>query len=115
MTEPNRGPAWLVLPTYNEAENIEPFVAAARSNLPADARILIVDDGSPDGTRERADPLARRHPNRRRRPHPDRRRRLARRHRRARRPARRPPPERQRPAPTREGRPRARLHRRVPP
>src|ERR1700742_5290579 len=63
MTEPNRGPAWLVLPTYNEAENIEPFVAAVRSNLPAAARILIVDDGSPDGTGERADRLADRHPN----------------------------------------------------
>jgi dolichol-phosphate mannosyltransferase len=63
MTEPNRGPAWLVLPTYNEAENIEPFVAAVRANLPADARVLIVDDGSPDGTGERADRLAERHPN----------------------------------------------------
>src|SRR6201996_5090500 len=63
MTEPNRGPAWLVLPTYNEAENIEPFVAAVRANLPADARILIVDDGSPDGTGERADRLAERHAN----------------------------------------------------
>src|ERR1700759_1081533 len=56
MTEPNRGPAWLVLPTYNEAANIEPFVAAVRANLPADARILIVDDGSPDGTGQRAAP-----------------------------------------------------------
>jgi dolichol-phosphate mannosyltransferase len=63
MTEPHRGPAWLVLPTYNEAENIEPFVAAVRSHLPADARVLIVDDGSPDGTGERADRLAERHPN----------------------------------------------------
>jgi dolichol-phosphate mannosyltransferase len=62
MQEPQRGPAWLVLPTYDEADNIEPFVAAARSNLPADARILIVDDGSPDGTGERADRLAGRHP-----------------------------------------------------
>jgi dolichol-phosphate mannosyltransferase len=62
MNETNRGPAWLVLPTYNEAENIEPFVAAVRAVLPADARILIVDDGSPDGTGERADRLAERHP-----------------------------------------------------
>jgi dolichol-phosphate mannosyltransferase len=53
----------LVLPTYNEAENIEPFVAAVRANLPADARVLIVDDGSPDGTGERADRLAERHAN----------------------------------------------------
>ena len=53
----------MVLPTYNEAENIEPFVAAVRANLPADARILIVDDSSPDGTGERADRLAERHAN----------------------------------------------------
>jgi dolichol-phosphate mannosyltransferase len=53
-----QGPAWLVLPTYNEAGNIEPFVTAARANLPASARILIVDDSSPDGTGEIADRLA---------------------------------------------------------
>jgi dolichol-phosphate mannosyltransferase len=51
-------PPWLILPTYNEAENIEPFVAAVRAELPAGARILIVDDGSPDGTGEIADRLA---------------------------------------------------------
>jgi dolichol-phosphate mannosyltransferase len=61
MSAPPRGPAWLILPTYNEADNVEPLVAAARSHLPADARILIVDDGSPDGTGERADRLAERH------------------------------------------------------
>src|SRR5215212_2448852 len=52
------GPAWLVLPTYNEAENLEPLVAAARANLPDAARVLIVDDNSPDGTGELADRLA---------------------------------------------------------
>ena len=52
------GPPWLVLPTYNEAENVEGFVAAARDKLPAAARILIVDDGSPDGTGAIADRLA---------------------------------------------------------
>jgi dolichol-phosphate mannosyltransferase len=61
MTEPARGPAWLVLPTYNEAENIEPFVEAVRANLPASARVLIVDDDSPDGTGDRADRLAELH------------------------------------------------------
>jgi dolichol-phosphate mannosyltransferase len=47
-----QGPAWLVLPTYEEAENLEPFVAAVLPKLPADARVLIVDDNSPDGTGE---------------------------------------------------------------
>ncbi|MEA2169300.1 MAG: dolichol-phosphate mannosyltransferase, partial [Solirubrobacteraceae bacterium] len=39
---------WIVLPTYNEAANIEPVIAAARAALP-EARILVVDDNSPDG------------------------------------------------------------------
>jgi dolichol-phosphate mannosyltransferase len=52
---------WLILPTYNEAENIEAFVAAVREQLPASRRILIVDDTSPDGTGEIADRLATEH------------------------------------------------------
>ncbi|MDX6651296.1 MAG: dolichol-phosphate mannosyltransferase [Solirubrobacterales bacterium] len=52
---------WLVLPTYNEAENIEAFVAAVREQLPASRRLLIVDDSSPDGTGEIADRLAAEH------------------------------------------------------
>jgi dolichol-phosphate mannosyltransferase len=55
---PIAGPVWLVLPTYNEAENIEDFVAAARRFLPDDGHILIVDDNSPDGTGAIADRLA---------------------------------------------------------
>jgi dolichol-phosphate mannosyltransferase len=50
--------AWLILPTYNEAENIDPIVRAARANLRAGDRILIVDDNSPDGTGQIADQLA---------------------------------------------------------
>ncbi|MEA2412278.1 MAG: dolichol-phosphate mannosyltransferase [Thermoleophilaceae bacterium] len=53
--------AWLILPTYNEAENIERIVRAALPELAsasADPHILIVDDGSPDGTGDIADRLA---------------------------------------------------------
>jgi len=63
MTESPGGPAWLVLPTYNEAANLEPLVEAARAKLPPSARVLIVDDTSPDGTGEVADRLAARHEN----------------------------------------------------
>ena len=59
----DRGPAWLILPTYNEAENVGAFVAAARAKLPASAQVLIVDDNSPDGTGEIADRLAEEHEN----------------------------------------------------
>jgi dolichol-phosphate mannosyltransferase len=52
-----QNPAWLVLPTYNEAGNIEAFVEAVLAKLPASARVLIVDDNSPDGTGEIADRL----------------------------------------------------------
>jgi dolichol-phosphate mannosyltransferase len=58
MSNLRTGPAWLVLPTYNEAENLEPLVRAALAELPADARLLVVDDNSPDGTGELADRLA---------------------------------------------------------
>ena len=53
-----QGPAWLVLPTYEEAENIEALVEAVFGKLPASARVLIVDDNSPDGTGEIAERLA---------------------------------------------------------
>jgi dolichol-phosphate mannosyltransferase len=52
------GPVWLVLPTYNEAANLEPIVAAILEQLPLERRLLVVDDTSPDGTGEIADRLA---------------------------------------------------------
>jgi dolichol-phosphate mannosyltransferase len=60
------GIAWLILPTYNEAENIEAIVLAAADALAAAPsegfRVLVVDDGSPDGTGQLAERLAAAHP-----------------------------------------------------
>ncbi|MDP2317109.1 MAG: polyprenol monophosphomannose synthase [Pseudomonadota bacterium] len=42
-------PAAVVVPTYNEAENIGPLVRALRDALPG-VHVLVVDDASPDGT-----------------------------------------------------------------
>ena len=50
-----------MIPTYDEAENVEPIVLAAREQLPPPRRILIVDDDSPDGTGRIADELAASH------------------------------------------------------
>jgi len=56
---------WLIIPTYNEAENLANIVHAAGAELdtaaPGDYRILIVDDNSPDGTGAIADALAAEH------------------------------------------------------
>jgi dolichol-phosphate mannosyltransferase len=62
------GPSvWLVIPTYNEAANIEPILRATSAELqrlvPDDFRILVVDDGSPDGTGAIAERLADEHDN----------------------------------------------------
>jgi dolichol-phosphate mannosyltransferase len=48
---------WVIVPTYDEAENIGPITTAILEALPA-ATLLIVDDGSPDGTGQIADGLA---------------------------------------------------------
>ncbi len=59
------GEPWLILPTYNEAENVKAIVVAASEVLaeaaPEGFRVLVVDDGSPDGTGRLADELAERH------------------------------------------------------
>ncbi len=58
-------PVCLVLPTYNEAENLELLVPAVLAELeraaPGRHRVLVVDDDSPDGTGEIADRLAAAH------------------------------------------------------
>ena len=48
---------WVVLPTYNERENLEPIAAAILAALP-EGSLLVVDDRSPDGTGELADTIA---------------------------------------------------------
>jgi dolichol-phosphate mannosyltransferase len=55
------GPVWVILPTYNERQNLEPIVSAIRSGLDGcaeDHRILVVDAASPDATGDVADRLA---------------------------------------------------------
>jgi dolichol-phosphate mannosyltransferase len=47
----------VIIPTYDEAENLPKLVSALFS-LPLDLRILVVDDNSPDGTGRLADELA---------------------------------------------------------
>jgi dolichol-phosphate mannosyltransferase len=53
---------WIVMPTYNEADNIGRIVHATSAELerlvPGEHRILVVDDNSPDGTGALADELA---------------------------------------------------------
>ncbi len=61
-TPPLSAHAWLILPTYNEAENLEGIVRAVLPWLERAAgedgfRILVVDDNSPDGTGRIADLL----------------------------------------------------------
>ncbi len=56
------GEPWLILPTYNEAENVEAILTASSGVLaraaPEGFKILVVDDGSPDGTGRLADEMA---------------------------------------------------------
>jgi dolichol-phosphate mannosyltransferase len=51
------GSVWVILPTYNEVQNLEAVVAGVRAALP-EARVLVVDDASTDGTGALAESLA---------------------------------------------------------
>lgn len=59
MTEPYEalGEICVIIPTYNEIENIGPITERIRAAVPK-AHILIADDNSPDGTGAKADELA---------------------------------------------------------
>lgn len=46
------------IPTYNEVENIEPITTAVLGITPETVHVLVIDDGSPDGTGMVADGLA---------------------------------------------------------
>ncbi len=58
-----RARVWVVMPTYNEAANVDAIVRATVAELeriaPEDHALLVVDDSSPDGTGEIADALSR--------------------------------------------------------
>jgi dolichol-phosphate mannosyltransferase len=52
---------WVIIPTYNERENVEGITAAVLAALP-EGEVLVVDDNSPDGTGLLADTMAAREP-----------------------------------------------------
>ncbi|MCW2701294.1 MAG: Dolichyl-phosphate beta-D-mannosyltransferase [Blastococcus sp.] len=51
------GRVLVIVPTYNEAENLEAILDRLRASVPT-AHALVVDDGSPDGTGQLAEKLA---------------------------------------------------------
>ena len=52
----------VVIPTYNERENVSAMAEAALANLPSEGEVLFVDDNSPDGTGGIIDALAAENP-----------------------------------------------------
>jgi dolichol-phosphate mannosyltransferase len=50
--------ALIIIPTYNEIENVELITRAVLSKTPPSVHVLVVDDGSPDGTGKKADALS---------------------------------------------------------
>ncbi|HUR17251.1 MAG TPA: polyprenol monophosphomannose synthase [Candidatus Limnocylindrales bacterium] len=60
-SEPAYADVWVVLPTYNEKENLPQIAPAILQQLPG-ATLLVVDDSSPDGTGELADAMSAENP-----------------------------------------------------
>jgi dolichol-phosphate mannosyltransferase len=54
----------IIIPTYNEAENITPLIDAVFAIVPKETEILVVDDNSPDGTAEAVEKIIIRYPGR---------------------------------------------------
>ena len=52
----------IIIPTYNESDNIRPIIEAALAVTPEDTHILVVDDGSPDGTGKIVDEMGAKNP-----------------------------------------------------
>ncbi|MGZ3699272.1 MAG: glycosyltransferase, partial [Bdellovibrionota bacterium] len=52
----------ICIPTYNEIENIQPLIEAVLQATPKNVEILVLDDGSPDGTGKLVDSLAAKEP-----------------------------------------------------
>lgn len=52
----------IVIPTYNEIDNLQPLVTAVVGMTPDSVEVLIVDDGSPDGTGQLADAMVKQMP-----------------------------------------------------
>lgn len=48
----------ILIPTYNEIENIQPLIQAVLAKVPESVEILVIDDGSPDGTGTLVDRMA---------------------------------------------------------
>lgn len=65
MTDVLAGPVYVVIPTYDEADNVQPMLNALRTlfdETGIDGHVLVVDDGSPDGTAALVDEIAARDP-----------------------------------------------------
>lgn len=52
----------IVIPTYNERQNLPRLIAAIAENVPWNYEIIVVDDSSPDGTADLVRDLARTYP-----------------------------------------------------